>query len=217
MIVETTSFDVQPRQSDINYQRAKLFDEILRKVVPFAPGHTLVDLGAGHCSFAKKARDFGYAVTAVDGRTVRRPDDLGSIRFVLADVRTFDPGGFDVVLNLGLLYHLTLDDQVSLLTRSNAAPYSIVETQVHDPARVGPAFAPAGFSALLAPDGYEGVMAKENSEVGAIGNLESFWHTQASLLRLFENTGYTAVNCIEPQFMSKYGVRQYYVLKGAAR
>ena len=215
MIVETTTFDVKPKEGDINYQRVKLFDEIMHKVIPFAPNKTLVDLGAGHCLFSKKARDIGYAVTAVDGRTVRRPDDLGNIKFVLSDVRTFDPSGFDVVLNLGLFYHLTLEDQLSLLTRSNRAPISVIETQVHDPAHLGPDFTPKLFSPLMQKDGYEGVTAKENDNpMASIGNPESFWHTNASMLKIFKDTGYTAVNCIEPQFMSKYGMRRYYVIKG---
>ena len=47
--------------------RGQVFTWLINDVVP--QGRTLLDLGAGHCLFAMKARDAGYHVTAVDGRT----------------------------------------------------------------------------------------------------------------------------------------------------
>src|SRR5271165_4539056 len=70
--------------------RTQIFRRLLSRLGK--KGAKLADLGAGPCIFAKISRDEGYAVTAVDARTARRPADveLGSIKFVQSDVRAFD-------------------------------------------------------------------------------------------------------------------------------
>ena len=125
--VERLTFSVP--SDDIGVHRIATFVHILKHVV--APQQrTLVDLGAGHCKFGVWATKLGFEVTAVDGRTARLPKDLGAIRFVEADVRTYDPRGHGVVAILGLLYHLELADQESLLRRCRYGAPVIVETQV---------------------------------------------------------------------------------------
>jgi len=74
---------------------------ILRQFAPAAHYRRLVDLGAGPCVFSKIAASLGHAVTAVDARVVRRPDDLGGIAFRQEDVRQTDLSTFDVVMILG--------------------------------------------------------------------------------------------------------------------
>jgi hypothetical protein len=106
-------------------------------------GRTLLDLGAGPCVFARRARDAGWKVTAVDARTDVLPEDMDGITFIQSDVREFDPSGFDTIFNLGLLYHLPIEDQKRLLT---ACSYTrvILEGQVHTPGVVPPSAEPWG-------------------------------------------------------------------------
>ena len=59
------------------------------------------------------------------------PDDRlpPEIPFVQADVRDFDLSGFDVVLVIGLLYHLPLRDQIGLLHRARGK-IVVIDTEV---------------------------------------------------------------------------------------
>lgn len=205
-----TRMDLElPDKGDIGIHRIMTFVQILRRLVT-PREKTLVDLGAGHCKFSAWAARLGYEVTAVDGRTERLPEELGAIRFIQADVREFDPRGFGVVAMLGLLYHLELADQVSLLRRCCYGAPVIVETQVHVPEMV--ATKPEAWHALIERDGYAGVdFPERDNPMASIGNRTSFWHTEASMARLFERTGYSRVIVIDPVFASDYGARRFYL------
>jgi hypothetical protein len=191
--------------------RTQTFAHVLTTHAPDAK--TLVDLGAGPCLFSRRAQQAGYQVTAVDARSERLPDDLGDIRFVNADVRDFDPSGYDVIAILGLLYHLTLCDQETLLRRCATGAVVIVETQVHTPGFVPPAAEPWGWH-VRQERGYEGIVYQEDSNpMASIGNATSFWHTQESLLRLFATCGLPRVTVVNPAHYSKYGTRKFYVAR----
>lgn len=196
---------------DIGVHRIATFVHILKHVVT-PQQRTLVDLGAGHCKFSIWAAKLGYDVTAVDGRTARLPEDLGSIRFVQSDVRAFDPRGYGVVAILGLLYHLDIADQEDLLRRCCHGPPVIVETQVHVPGMV--AEDPKPWHALVERDGYRGVEFPEaDNPMASIGNKTSFWHTEASMKLLFERAGFSRMLVVDPIFASSYGARRFYVLQ----
>lgn len=205
--------EVWPDIFDINRVRVRTFQWILGNLVPGSG--KLLDLGAGPCVFARHARDAGFEVTAVDVRTERLPDseELRGIRFIEKDVRAFDVSGFDVIANLGLLYHLSLEDQWDLLRRC-AYTTVILETQVHFPDIVPKAARPWGYE-IVKQGPYEGVLYPEGENpMAASGNRTSFWHTEGSLVRLFEDAGYKAVTTVEPLFVSKYGARKFYVMEG---
>jgi len=208
--IAVTHLTIPTPSDDIGVHRIATFAHILRRVLNPAQ-RTLVDLGAGHCKFSAWAAKLGYEVTAVDGRTARLPADLGPIRFIESDVRDFDPRGYGVVAILGLLYHLELDDQASLLRRCCYGAPVIVETQVHVPEMV--ADQPAAWHELVHRDGYAGVdFPERDNPMASIGNATSFWHTEASIIRLFENAGYSRVTVVDPIFRSGYGARRFYVL-----
>ena len=57
----------------------------------FPPG-SLIDLGAGHGSFAVAAADAGWRVTALDARGDRFPEDA-RVDWRVGDVRDADLGG----------------------------------------------------------------------------------------------------------------------------
>lgn len=191
------------------------FRYILDNLVGRPDGRRLVDLGAGHCVFSRIAAHRGFVVTAVDGRDERKPNELKGIAFVKSDVRQFEVAGFDVILIIGLLYHLTLEDQIELLSRCPRASIIIVDTQVHIPSLIVDAAARGRFvSRPVSKRGYDGVLYPEIGNAQAsIGNDTSWWHTEESLLKLYRNTGFVDVVQLEPPYVSTYGARRWQVLR----
>jgi hypothetical protein len=163
--------------------RYRLFDTMLSW---FAPG-TLLDLGAGHGAFSMRAADAGWKVTAVDARTERFPDDQ-RVTWVHEDVRETSLDGYDVIANLGLFYHLTLADQLSLLDRAAGTPM-ILDTHIA-------VKNPSGFNLTepLTPDGYRGRLYDEaniqHEATASWGNLSSFWPTPRALYRMLNERGW---------------------------
>jgi len=208
---------VKSETENIGLYRLDTFRHLLRHVGD-PRGKSLVDLAAGPCTFALHARMHGYAVTAVDFRTVRRPDPttLGSIRFIQSDIRDFDLEGFDVILAFGIFYHLTLKDQIALLRRCTDASVLLVDTQIHDP-RMPPEQTAPWWNQVVRQGDYEGILYPEKDTLmAAVGNPVSFWHTEASLLRLFGDCGFHEVTLVDPIYRSHYGARRFYVARPGA-
>lgn len=211
--MRVASEDTGLSAADTGGLRSKIFRYLLGTMVP--GDGTLLDLGAGHCLFAMHARDAGYAVTAVDARSERVPDQetLGGVAFIQSDIREFDVAGFDVITILGLLYHLELEGQRELLERCNYGATVILETQVHDPAQIPEISKPWGERMITTEEGYEGVEFPENENpMASIGNPTSFWHTEPSLVRLIEAQGYESLLHVDPSYGSQYGQRKFFVL-----
>lgn len=158
------------------------------------PGR-LLDLGAGHGKFSLVAQELGWKVTAVDARTERMPDVEG-IEWVQSDVREFEIGEYDCICILGLLYHLELEDQLDLL-RKCAGTTTIVDTHVSR-------------RADIEKNGYHGWLFREvpgatreqraATPTAAWGNETAFWPTEESLLRMFHDSGFSAVFKMEPPY-----------------
>jgi tetratricopeptide (TPR) repeat protein len=184
-------------------------------------GDRVVDLGAGHCAFSRVARDMGHLVTAVDARTERKPDDseLDTIQFVQTDVRAFDLGGFDVIIFLGLLYHLELTAQLDILRRCAATKVPVIlETQVHVEAMVPESETRPWARELVRRGEYEGVVFPEgDNPMASVGNPESFWATEPALLAMLGNAGFTHAIVVDPLLQSKYGARRFLLLNADER
>jgi hypothetical protein len=163
----------------------QLFDGLVKA---FPPGR-LVDLGAGHGAFSQRAADAGWDVTAVDARSTRFVED-DRITWVQQDVREFDLGGFDLILCLGLFYHLTLDDQISLLDRAAGTPM-IIDTHV---ATAKPTHE---LSPPVTLQGYRGRFYAEKGwedrTTASWLNEDSFWPVRRDFYRLLADHGYPAV------------------------
>lgn len=150
-------------------------------------------------------------MTAVDGRDERLPADLGSIKFVKADVREFPISDADVIVNLGLMYHLTLEDQIALLERVPQGARMIMDTQVHIRHQIPPE-GRANVTEDCSEAGYNGALYRENQNaMASIGNPYSFIHTTESQERLFEDTGFGKLTTVYPQHCTKYGARLFYL------
>lgn len=165
--------------------RFKLFDTLLAQ---FPPGK-LVDLGAGHGKFSLRAAEAGWEVTAVDARTERFPDGSPDIRWLEQDVREVDLAGYDLILCLGLFYHLTIHDQLSLLDRAKGAPI-MLDTHVGVEDEV------FRLSDIVVREGYRGRLYQERNLAAPTSsweNTESFWPTPRALQRMLGERGYVVL------------------------
>jgi hypothetical protein len=179
----------------------------------FPVGH-LLDLGAGHGIFSRLAADLGWQVTAVDARADRFPADP-RVRWVVSDVRDFDQyEDVTVVANLGLWYHLTLEDQRRLAERAAPRPL-VLDTHVamprltdhHEQHR-------PRVSALVSEDGYQGRLylesGMETRATASWGNRYSFWPTLATLERELYDAGYDVLEQVSPPHAPD---RRYFVAR----
>ena len=185
---------------------------IFRALVGLLKPGKMLDLGAGKGNFSLSAAQLGWKVTAVDARTVRWPnadaesdsrvaDLIRTIRWVQADVREFpiEEREYDLVCVLGLLHHLEVSDQVSLLKRCSTMP-TLLDTRIA--------------KALVDVEGaYEGMLIREHGETreerdavpqASWGNPLSFQHTEESLLRLVLDCGYMKMMQMRPPHRSDY-------------
>lgn len=158
------------------------------------PVGTCVDLGTGHGGFARVAAERGWTVTAVDARVDRMPEDTG-ITWVESDIRNVDLLPFDVIVCLGLFYHLTLEDQLDLLARSQGRPL-ILDTHVDN------GEARHELSARQPVGSFEGRFYNEPGKTtSSWGNDKSFWPTLDSLHRMLAGAGYGPVLVVEPWYL----------------
>jgi hypothetical protein len=176
-----------PESAGVMPRRLQLFDHL---VGLFPPG-TLIDLGAGHGMFSLRAAQAGWTVTAIDARPDRFPHD-STVNWVTDDVRQIDLSGYDLIACLGLLYHLTPQDQVSLLRRASGTPI-VIDTHVANGKTTHPLSEP------VVVGGYEGSWYREPGELtSSWGNERSFWPTPESLYRLLGDCGYPVVVAAQP-------------------
>ncbi|MDQ3782617.1 MAG: class I SAM-dependent methyltransferase [Actinomycetota bacterium] len=175
-------------------RRLELFDALLGL---FPPGR-LIDLGAGHGSFSVRATERGWKATAVDARTKRFQDDP-RVDWVNLDVREAHVSGYDLILCLGLLYHLTLEDQLHLLNRASGTPL-IIDTHVANGTNTKNAHR---LSDLMTIRGYEGQLFREGdatSPTASWGNEESFWPTPEAFYRMLGESRYRSVLAATPWY-----------------
>lgn len=164
-------------------------------------GKRVLELGAlegGHTlQFARK----GASVVAIEGREadyrrclfVKEFFHLGEVEFVLSDLRTLDfnrLGRFDVVFNVGVLYHL---DEPWELLRSlrNVATRMFIWTHCAAPDKV---------DALVDVDGHplEGLWWQERPLEPLSGlQPKSFWPTREYLEKMLTLTGWPTLTWID--------------------
>lgn len=203
--------------------RLRSFAALLRQVWPAPQGECAVDLGAGHGMFATLARRHGFRVTAVDARprwsaaqalgvaqAQSRPAGDEGIAWVQADVRAFDTTPFDIVLAIGLTYHLPLAAQRDLLAQTAGRP-TVIDTEVFDAA--DPAAIACDRLRPVRLDGLEGALCRETGNYwSAADDQESFWPTHDAFLQMCRDAGRRSVTLIEPTYRSQFGPRRWYVL-----
>jgi hypothetical protein len=172
-------------------------EDVLRELLALFPPGRLLDLACGSGLYSIAAHEMGWEVTAVDARTSRLPMTPG-ITWLQQDVRTTDVTGFDVVLVMGLLYHLELDDQLELLRRCSKTVTILDTHHSNAPTHLEGGYAGHTFHEL--PAGREAELAA--TPTAAWGNQTSFWATQPDLVRMLEDCGFRTVLALVPPNLS---------------
>ncbi|TWG99877.1 hypothetical protein L598_001200000090 [Mesorhizobium sp. J18] len=165
---------------------------------------TLIDLGAGHCAFSRMAHAMGWKATALDVRKERVPDLPGEIGFIHGDINSmvWNPADYDVILCLGVYYHLDQNMQHRLLERCKGKPI-IIDTHIANPPGM-----PTRYGRMLGEtyekNGEWGADYKEaphlddkaRKETGLLASYDnptSWWQTKDSLLQTLHQYGWPHV------------------------
>ncbi|MYZ46567.1 methyltransferase domain-containing protein [Propylenella binzhouense] len=204
--------------------RLQAFQFLLDRFWPEPGSRRIVDLGAGHGLFAQIAARRGFSVTAVDARpqwTLADALSIGrkqpsrarpEVAWIEGDVRSFDTAGFDVVLAIGLTYHLPLQAQRDFLRRT-AGQATVIDTEIYDPSDPDAAACERLRPVVL--DGYDGALCRETGDLwSSIDNEESFWPSHDAMLRMCAGAGRASVIAVGAPYRSRFGWRQWYVLDG---
>lgn len=173
--------DAPDIRREIDAVRAGILRTLLQ---PFTPGR-LIDLACGTGMFAVLAADLGWQVTAVDARPRPWTDDRVTWR--QQDIRDTSVDSYELILCLGIFYHLELADQLVLVEKCAGTPL-ILDTHIS----VAGGETDSGYSGHYYPEG-DGVLA-------AWGNPRSWWPTLESLQRMLAGAGYSRVDVLEPWY-----------------
>lgn len=168
----------------------------------------ILDLACGEGVYSIEAALRGAMVRALDARTERMNEGvnatkrlgLANLSFEQADIRhvTFNShGNVDVVLFLGILYHLDERDAFSVLKNlyEIAREFVIIDTHISLEGKV---------KIDHNNQVYEGHYYREHAEgdseqvrrgrlLASLDNPTSFWFTKKSLFRLLKEVGFTSV------------------------
>jgi len=215
---------VVPQSGEANAAKVRRVIQLARDLsaLPFERLRVL-DLGCGEGVYAIEAGLRGADVTAVDARTERMSlgaacaarHGLSNVRFVQEDVRRVTPesmGRFDVVLCLGLLYHLDAPQVLPFLERVHdlCARVLVLETVVASG---------GGLAIEHAGRTYEGERVREHDDdasaevrrsrvLKSIDNTFSARLTKPSLVRALHDVGFSSVlECLAPPEPLKPGDR----------
>jgi len=201
------NLDLGPAGYTIGPGLVGLAELMIRQVTQVVADHAgpldgvrVLDLGSHEGGYGIALAQHGAHVTMVESRAGHNAkaafavDALGlqsSVTIVQDDVRnvTLDRfGPFDVVLCLGILYHLTASDAAALCrSMCTMGRMTVIRTSV--------ALRPAA-RVQIGDRTYRGLVYREQPAVhvgASIDNPESFFFTRASLLNLLADSGYTSV------------------------
>ena len=177
-------------------------------------GLRVLDLGCGEGLFALEAALHGARVTAIDardqrmaaGRALAAELALADLEFIRADIRSYPfekHGPFDVVLFLGLMYHLDAPALFDVTYRAAAASARSMIVDTH--------FAPAADETVRhGRETYHGWTYREHRVdehpavrrsrlLASFANESSLWLTPDSLFALLRHAGFpTVLQCHVP-------------------
>jgi SAM-dependent methyltransferase len=176
--------------------------------------YSILDLGCAHGAYALEFAQRGARTLGIEGRAPwlahakaqKAARNLDRANFVQDDVRNLSPvkyGQFDVVLCLGLLYHLGARDALNLLRTvyDICNEFALIDTQIALYPDQQFALGSNNYSGWLYREHRDGATREEKeAEVGAsLDNEFSFWFSRPSLLNALRHVGFTSVlECQNP-------------------
>ncbi len=188
----------------------------------------VLDLGCLEGGFSIEFGMWGAEVVGIDGRAAniakaefaREALQLKNVSFLREDIRGLRAtkhGTFDVVLCLGVFYHLPQKDLLPFLHSLRAMTRSIVILDTHislSPEKIFTAEGQtlSGRTFLEHPPGST-ALQREKALWKSLDTEDSFWLTEASLLRALHTVGFTSVHaCLHPPSASTPIDRKTYVV-----
>ena len=184
----------------------------------------ILDLGClegGICvEFARQ----GCSVVGIEGRPsnikkaelVKEMLNLGNLELVVDNVLNITPekyGTFDIILCLGLLYHIAASDLVDFVKKMfvMSKRMVLIDTQVAEHGE-GSEIIRANGSAYFGKSMREhGSVITDEEKLGrswtSLTNDSSFWLTRPSLINLLADSGFTSVHEIQHPFFVSYNNR----------
>jgi len=202
----------------VHATRSEMIEPIAREALAAAgPDATVLDLGCNEGWFAHRALEWGAArVVGLDVReaNIRRAtlirDHFGIdpelMRFEQANVFELDParlGRFDVVLVLGLIYHLENPVGAMRVARALTRGTAVVESQLtahDDPIRLGWGAtgvfrsAPGHWAAVLEPADEQ---QDDGNPLASFGGVVSLVPNRAALVEAIEVAGFHDVRMLD--------------------
>ena len=190
----------------------------------------ILDLGSAHGSYSIELATRGARVLGIEGREAwleqarckARELSLSNVEFVQDDVRNLSRdkyGDFDIVLCLGILYHLDVPDVLEFVGRVSEVcrDFSVFETRVVAAPVVSHDWRANrywGMSTCEHPPG-----ASDDDKLKNLGasldNEHSFEFTRTSLCNILRNTGFTSVyDCLNPMAYLSVGAEREVKLWG---
>jgi SAM-dependent methyltransferase len=168
----------------------------------------VLDLGCLEGQYAIEFALHGAEVVGIEGREAnlakarlaKQVLGLERLELIQADVRSLDRashGSFDVVLCLGLLYHLDAADVFPFLAqlRSVCRGLAVIDTHVSVSGRSTHEHGGHGYRGHVFVEHSRRASARqrEASRWASLDNSESFWPTQASLCNGLQRAGFSSV------------------------
>lgn len=182
-----------------------------------------VDLGCLEGGYAIELAQRGATVVGIEGRQANAQKaqfakealSLSRLEIVVDDVRNLSVdkyGHFDVVLCLGILYHLNAPDVFLFLEQIAEVCRGIViiDTHVsltpsHRHFHNGKTYFGENYTEFSDSDTQE---AKDRSLWSALDNANSFWFSRPSLYNILTHVGFTSVyECFSPSYSGQFNNR----------
>jgi SAM-dependent methyltransferase len=192
----------------------------------------ILDLGALEGLFSLELARLGASVVAIEGREAnlekirfaREVLELDRLELRLEDVRTLHRerhGEFDVVLCLGLLYHLDAPDVFLLLERMRdvCRRVTVVETRVHRYPTARREYEGRSYWGVVGVEPPAGAPPLSSTTLwSSIGNPKSFELTRASLCNALADVGYSSVvECHMPPYLTDEPRGTFVAFRGPRR
>lgn len=175
----------------------------------------------------------GATVVGIEGREaniekarfVKTVLSLDNIELEQDDVRHLSVekyGQFDIVLCLGILYHLDVPDVFSFLERISEVckRIAVIDTHVAINAKTSYSHSRQKYHGLSCPEHKPGSSKEDRLKLpwASLDNVKSFWFTRASLYNLLSDVGFTSVyTCHNPAIPKEWKDRDTLIAIKAER